>query len=61
GIFKSNDSKAFAKAIVAATTHYNDPKAVVDASLSLGRDATAMEGIDLRKVPQSEMLASRGV
>ncbi len=60
GIFKSNDPKAFSKAIVAATTHYDDPKAVVEASLSLGRDAAAMEGIDLRKIPESELLASRG-
>ena len=61
GIFKSNDPKAFSKAIVAATTHYDDPQAVVEASLSLGSEATAMDGIDLRKVPESELLASRGV
>jgi len=60
GIFKSNNPRAFAKAIVDATTHFNDPKIVVEASLSLGKDSRAMEGLDLRKIPESEMLAPRG-
>ncbi len=60
GIFKSNNPKAFAKAIVDATTHFNDPKVVVEASKSLGKDAQAMEGIDVRKLPESELLAPRG-
>jgi pyridoxal 5'-phosphate synthase pdxS subunit len=60
GIFKSNNPRAFAKAIVDATTHFDDPKIVVEASLSLGKDSRAMEGLDLRKIPESEMLASRG-
>ncbi|MDP9018428.1 MAG: pyridoxal 5'-phosphate synthase lyase subunit PdxS, partial [Candidatus Eremiobacteraeota bacterium] len=58
GIFKSTNPKAFAKAIVDATTHFNDPAVIVAASKSLS--GSAMEGIDLRKIPQSEMLASRG-
>src|SRR5581483_21069 len=60
GIFKSNKPKAFAKAIVDATTHFNDPKVVVEASRALGKEALAMEGIDLRKLPESELLAPRG-
>jgi pyridoxal 5'-phosphate synthase pdxS subunit len=60
GIFKSNNPAKFAKAIVDATTHFNDPKIVVEASRSLGRDALAMEGIDIRKLPESELLAPRG-
>ncbi len=60
GIFKSNNPRAFAKAIVNATTHFNDPKVVVEASLSLGKDSRAMEGLDLRKIPESELLAPRG-
>ena len=60
GIFKSNNPAKFAKAIVDATTHFNDPKVVVEASRSLGRDALAMEGIDIRKLPESELLAPRG-
>ncbi len=59
GIFKSNDPKKFAKAIVDATTHYEDPKIVADACRSLG-DSVAMHGLDVRKLPESEMLATRG-
>ena len=59
GIFKSKDPKAFAKAIVAATTHFTDPNVVVEASKSLGL-AEAMPGLDLRKVAESELLAQRG-
>ena len=58
GIFKSSNPKAFAKAIVDATTHFGDPKVIVAASKSLS--GTAMEGIDLRKLSQSELLAHRG-
>ena len=42
GIFKSNDPAKFARAIVDATTHYNDPQVVAEACRSLGtvgRDA----------------------
>jgi pyridoxal 5'-phosphate synthase pdxS subunit len=60
GIFKSNNPRAFAKAIVDATTHFNDPKVIVEASLSLGKDSRAMEGLDLRKIPESELFAPRG-
>ncbi len=59
GIFKSNDPKKFAKAIVDATTHYNDPKIVAEACRSLGT-SDAMPGIDVRKLAESELLASRG-
>ena len=59
GIFKSKDNKAFAKAIVDATTHYADPKVVVAASKSLGL-SEAMPGIDLRKLDASELLSARG-
>jgi len=60
GIFKSNNPRLFAKAIVDATTHFADPKIIVEASLSLGKDSRAMEGLDLRKIPESELLAPRG-
>jgi pyridoxal 5'-phosphate synthase pdxS subunit len=59
GIFKSKNPAAFAKAIVDVTTHFSDPKALVEASKSLGL-AEAMPGIDLRKLPESELMASRG-
>ncbi len=59
GIFKSKNPKAFAKAIVDATTHFNDPKVVADASRSLGL-AEAMEGLDLRTLDQSQLMSTRG-
>jgi len=59
GIFKSNDPKRFAKAIVDATTHYEDPKIVAEACKSLGT-SSAMPGLDVRKLPESELLSPRG-
>jgi pyridoxal 5'-phosphate synthase pdxS subunit len=59
GIFKSKNPKAFAKAIVDATTHFSDPKVIADASRSLGL-AEAMEGLDLRTLDQSQLMSTRG-
>ncbi|MGH7727417.1 MAG: pyridoxal 5'-phosphate synthase lyase subunit PdxS [Vulcanimicrobiaceae bacterium] len=49
----------YAKAIVAATTHFEDPKAVVEASTSLG-GAKPMAGLDLRGLGENERLSVRG-
>ena len=49
----------YAKAIVAATTHYEDASAVVEASKSLA-GAKPMWGIDLRQLDQRELLSTRG-
>ncbi len=49
----------YAKAIVAATTHYEDPKAVVEASKSLA-GAKPMYGIDLRQLDEKQLLSVRG-
>ncbi len=57
GIFKSADPEARARAIVRATTHWQDPKAVLDASRGLG---PAMPGLALEQIPESERLARRG-
>jgi pyridoxal 5'-phosphate synthase pdxS subunit len=57
GIFKSSDPERRARAIVKATTHYNDPKAVLEASEELGE---AMPGLDVRSMSESEMLSTRG-
>ena len=57
GIFKSSDPDSRASAIVYATTHYNDPKAVLEASAELGE---AMKGLDVRQLPESELLQTRG-
>jgi pyridoxal 5'-phosphate synthase pdxS subunit len=57
GIFKSSDPAARARAIVKATTHYSDPKTVLEASEELG---DAMRGLDVSKMPESELLQTRG-
>ncbi len=57
GIFKSSDPETRAKAIVKACTHYNDAKAVLEASEELG---DAMPGLDIRQIPESELLQTRG-
>lgn len=46
GIFKSKDPASRARAIVQATTHFNDPKVLMEVSSSLGE---AMVGIDVKE------------
>jgi pyridoxal 5'-phosphate synthase pdxS subunit len=58
GIFKSNDPAPRARAIVEATTHYNDPVIIGDVSKNLGE---AMVGIGIRTLQEAELLAPRGV
>ncbi|MBX5495691.1 MAG: pyridoxal 5'-phosphate synthase lyase subunit PdxS [Bryobacteraceae bacterium] len=57
GIFKSEDPEARARAIVKAATYYNDPVKLLEASEDLGM---AMPGLDVSKMPESEMLQTRG-
>jgi pyridoxal 5'-phosphate synthase pdxS subunit len=57
GIFKSSDPARRAKAIVEATTHYNDPNIIAGVSRGLGE---AMVGIEISAIPESELLAERG-
>ncbi len=57
GIFKSGDPARRAKAIVEATTHYNDPKIIAEVSKGLGE---AMVGIGVAQLPETERLAVRG-
>ncbi len=57
GIFKSSDPEKRAKAIVKAATHFDDPKAVLEASGELGE---AMKGIDVRQLDEKELLQTRG-
>jgi len=58
GIFKSDDPARMAKAIVQATTHYNDPKLVAEVSRGLGKP---MRGLEIGAIPKQELLAVRGV
>jgi pyridoxal 5'-phosphate synthase pdxS subunit len=57
GIFKSSDPPARARAIVKATTHYQDPSVIVEVSKGLGEP---MRGLDIRAIPDEELLATRG-
>jgi len=57
GIFKSEDPDVRARAVVKATTHFKDPKAVLEASEELGE---AMRGIDVRQLDEKELLQTRG-
>ncbi len=57
GIFKSGDPLKRAKAIVRATTHFQDPDIIAEVSRNLGEP---MVGINLDKLPESEQMARRG-
>ncbi len=57
GIFKSEDPAARAKAIVLATTHFDDPDAVARASEGLKE---AMPGLEMSAIPEEEQLNKRG-
>jgi len=57
GIFKSEDPPARGKAIVDAVTYYDDPEMLAKVSRGL---LTAMPGIDVRTLPEEEMLSTRG-
>jgi pyridoxal 5'-phosphate synthase pdxS subunit len=57
GIFKSSDPAARARAIVRATTHWQEPEEVLAASRGLG---AAMPGLAMETIPESERLARRG-
>jgi pyridoxal 5'-phosphate synthase pdxS subunit len=57
GIFKSEDPEARAKAVVHATTHWNEPEEVLAASRGLGE---AMPGIEMETLSESEKLSNRG-
>jgi pyridoxal 5'-phosphate synthase pdxS subunit len=57
GIFKSEDPAVRARAIVRATTHWQDPEEVLAACRGLG---TAMEGIELETLGEHERMANRG-
>ena len=57
GIFKSSDPKNRAKAVVEATTYFDDPKKLVEISMDLKE---AMEGIEISQIPEEELLQNRG-
>jgi pyridoxal 5'-phosphate synthase pdxS subunit len=57
GIFKSNNPEKFARAIVEATTHYEDYSLIADLSKGLG---TAMKGIKISSLNPNERMQERG-
>jgi pyridoxal 5'-phosphate synthase pdxS subunit len=57
GIFKSGDPELRAKAIVEATTHYQDPEILARVSAGLGG---AMVGISTASLDPSQLLETRG-
>jgi pyridoxal 5'-phosphate synthase pdxS subunit len=57
GIFKSEDPAARARAIVRATTHWQDSEEVLAACRGLG---DAMEGIEMSTLSEDERMANRG-
>jgi pyridoxal 5'-phosphate synthase pdxS subunit len=57
GIFKSGDPARRAKAIVQATTHFDNPEILAEVSENLGEP---MVGISVSSLAESEQLATRG-
>lgn len=57
GIFKSQNPEKFAKAIVQATTYYDDYPRLVELSKGLGE---AMKGIEISKLTEFERMQERG-
>jgi len=58
GIFKSANPETRAKAIVEATSHYDDAKLIAEVSKELGEP---MRGIDIKTLKQEELLQARGI
>jgi pyridoxal 5'-phosphate synthase pdxS subunit len=57
GIFKSEDPATRAKAIVEATTFFNDPDVLAKISRGLGEP---MKGLEISSIPEAEILQARG-
>jgi pyridoxal 5'-phosphate synthase pdxS subunit len=57
GVFKSSNPRERAKAIVEATTCYQDPKILAQVSRGLGEP---MPGIDVRQLDEKQLLSLRG-
>jgi pyridoxal 5'-phosphate synthase pdxS subunit len=57
GIFKSADPLKRAKAIVTATTYFDKPEIIAEASEGLGEP---MRGLEIPAIPDEQLLAKRG-
>jgi pyridoxal 5'-phosphate synthase pdxS subunit len=58
GIFKSSNPPEYARAIVEAVQHYDEPEVIAEVSKGLGE---AMKGLDVFKLSDEERLQTRGV
>lgn len=58
GVFKSDNPEKFARAIVEATTHYQDYKLIAELSKGLG---TAMKGIEMSTLTAADRMADRSI
>ena len=58
GIFKSDNPEKFAKAIVKATAHFDDPAVVLEASKEL--EGVAMRGTEISELEEPMKMANRG-
>ncbi|MEM2006870.1 MAG: pyridoxal 5'-phosphate synthase lyase subunit PdxS [Sulfolobales archaeon] len=59
GIFKSSDPEARARAIVLATTYYDDPEIVAEAQKMVS-ERSSMTGMDVRRLKPEELMQVRG-
>jgi len=57
GIFKSKNPEARAKAIVEATTHFNDPEVLAEVSKGIGE---AMAGLEISEIEKEKLIQHRG-
>lgn len=57
GIFKSSNPSLFARAIVDATTNWQNPDIIAKVSMGLGK---AMPGLEMGTLSETEQLARRG-
>ncbi len=58
GIFKSDDPEQFARAIVEATAHYDEPDVLADVSRGLGK---AMHGLEISEIADADRMQDRGI
>ena len=57
GIFKSDDPRARARAVVQAVANYNRPEILAQVSQGLG---IALKGLNVKDLPEEQLLARRG-
>lgn len=58
GIFKSDDPEQFARAIVEATAHYDEPEVLAEVSRGLGK---AMHGLEISEIADADRMQDRGI